>query len=214
MLDTPAIGIQQSANEIVRMGDEVLTTLNSLRQCVGQPDDSRDRAKEQEVFEKEKMLDVMQKELMEFLGDLLTGTIPHDIVVEARQQLRIADEYESISDYIVTILKLRLKRLNLNLPLTDEDKMDILTLHDQTAEYIHMVHLAVVQGNPDILPKAISSGDSITHTMKEARQAHLQRIEEKRIPPLACLIVVDILQSYRRIKDHTLNIAETLAGEK
>ncbi len=214
MLDTPAISIQQSSNEIMRMGNEVIDMLNTLRQCVGQPDDSRDHPKEQDVFEKEKILDVMQKEIVEFLGDLLTGTIPHDIMVEARQQLRIADEYESISDYIATILKLRLKRLNSNLPLTDEDKRDILTLHDQTADYIRMVNLAVRQGNPDILPKAMSLGETITYTMKDARQSHIQRMEEKLTPPLASLVVVDMLQSYRRIKDHALNIAETLAGEK
>jgi phosphate:Na+ symporter len=214
MLDTPAISIQQSSNEIIRMGEEVVDMLNTLRQCVGQPDDLRDRPKEQEVFDKEKMLDVMQKEIMEFLGHLLTGTVPHDIMAEARQQLRIADEYESISDYIATILKLRLKRLNFNLPLTDEDKKDIWVLHDQTADYIRMVNLAVKQGNPDILPKAMSQGETITYTMKEARQSHIRRVEEKLTPPLACLIMVDMLQSYRRIKDHTLNIAETLAGEK
>ncbi|MCF7974867.1 MAG: Na/Pi cotransporter family protein, partial [Phycisphaerae bacterium] len=214
MLDTPAISIQQSSNEIARMGEEVLGMLNTLRQCVGQPDDLRDRPKEQEVFDKEKMLDVMQKEIMEFLGHLLTGTVPHDIMAEARQQLRIADEYESISDYIATILKLRLKRLNFNLPLTDEDKRDIWILHDQTTDYIRMVNQAVKQGNPDILPKAMSQGETITYTMKEARQSHIRRVEEKLTPPLACLIMVDMLQSYRRIKDHTLNIAETLAGEK
>jgi len=214
MLDTPAISIQQSSNEILRMGDEVIDMLNRLRQCVGQPNDARDHAKEQAIFEKEKLLDVMQKEIMEFLGDLLTGTIPHDIMDEARQQLRIADEYESISDYITTILKLRLKGLNSNLPLTKEDKKDILALHDQTAEYIRMVNLAVRQGNLDILPKANSLGETITYTMKEARRSHIRRVEEKQTPPLACLIMVDMLQSYRRIKDHTLNIAETLAGEK
>jgi phosphate:Na+ symporter len=214
MLDTPAISIQQSSNEILRMGDEVIDMLGKLKQCVDQPDNVRDRHREQEIFEKEKMLDVMQKEIMEFLGDLLTGTIAHDIMDEARQQLRIADEYESISDYITTILKLRLKGLNSNLPLTNEDKRDILALHDQTTDYVHLVNLAVKQGTPDILPKAMSMGEAITYTMKEARQSHIRRVEEKLAPPLACLIMVDMLQSYRRIKDHTLNIAETLAGEK
>jgi phosphate:Na+ symporter len=214
ILDTPAISIQQSFNEILRMGDEVSDMLDRLRQCVDQSDNARDHAKEQEIFEKEKLLDVMQKEIMEFLGDLLTGTIPHDIMDEARQQLRIADEYESISDYITTILKLRLKGLNSNLPLTNEDKKDLLALHDQTADYIHLVNQAVKQGNLDILPKATSMGETITYTMKEARRSHIRRVEEKRTPPLACLIMVDMLQSYRRIKDHSLNIAETLAGEK
>ncbi len=214
MLDTPAINIQQSSDEIVHMGDEAADMINKLRLCVGRADDLRDRDLELEIFEQEKKLDVMQKEIVEFLADLLTGTIPHDIMEEARRELRIADEYESVSDYIVTILKLRLKRLNSGLPLPDEDRSDILALHDQTADYLFMINQAVREGNSGILPKAVSMAETITHTMKDARQAHIKRVEEKRTSPLACLIVVDMLQSYRKIKDHILNIAETLAGEK
>jgi len=126
----------------------------------------------------------------------------------------MADEYESVSDYIVTILKLRLKRLNAGLPLTDEGRKDLLILHDQTADYLHTINQAVKEANTHILPKAITQAETITHTMKDARQAHIKRLEEKHTAPLVSLIVVDMLQAYRKINHHLLNIAEALAGEK
>jgi len=214
LLDTPAIGIQQSFEEILRMGTSVAEMMDELERCVVAPNDQRDRDRERGIFEQEKRLDVIQKEIVEFVGDLLTGTIAHDVMVEARRQLRMADEYESVSDYIVTILKLRLKRLNAGLPLTDEDRKDILILHDQTADYLHMINQAVKEGNTHILSKAITQAEIITHTMKDARQAHIKRLEEKHTAPLVSLIVVDMLQAYRKINNHLLNIAEALAGEK
>ncbi len=123
----------------------------------------------------------------------------------------MADKYESVSDYVVTILKLRLRRLNAG---WDEDRKDLLILHDQTADYLHMINQEVKEGNTYILSKAKSRAETLTHTMKDARQAHLRRIEEKHTSPLVSLIVVDMLQAYRKINNHLLNIAEALAGEK
>jgi len=214
LLDTPAIGIEQSSEEILRMGATVADMMDELERCVAVPNGPRDRDRERGIFEHEKRLDIIQKEIVEFIGDLLTGTVAHEVIDEARRQLRMADEYESISDYIVTILKLRLKRLNAGLSLTDEDTKDLLILHDQTADYLHMINLAVKKGNANLLPKAITQSETITHTMKDARQAHIRRLEEKHTAPLVSLIVVDMLQAYRKINNHLLNIAETLAGEK
>jgi len=156
----------------------------------------------------------MQKEIVEFLGQLLSGSITHEVQDETRKQLRTADEYESISDYLVTILKLNLKMHNLNLNLSEEGRKHILDLHDKVADYVTMICDAVNENNTDILSKANTMGNTITHIMKDYRQAHLVRIENKHIPPLNSLVFIDILQSYRKVKDHALNVAEAIAGAK
>ena len=50
--------------------------------------------------------------------------------------------------------------------------------------------------------------------MKEYRSGHLERLGEQKSTPLESLAIADILNSYRRIKDHAFNIAEVVAGEK
>ena len=77
-----------------------------------------------------------------------------------------------------------------------------------------MIRRAVTEDNVGILSKARTQGDMITHMMKDLRQTHLERVEKKHASALSCLIFVDMLQSYRKIKDHALNIAEAVAGEK
>ena len=42
----------------------------------------------------------------------------------------------------------------------------------------------------------------------------LARVGTGQATPLKSLIFTDMLNAYRRIKDHALNIAEVLAGEK
>jgi phosphate:Na+ symporter len=77
-----------------------------------------------------------------------------------------------------------------------------------------MVCGAIESRDGGILSKALSQGDMLSHQVKHFRSSHLLRLENKETEPLASLVFMDMLSSYRRIKDHALNIAEVLAGEK
>ncbi len=212
LLDTPAFGIQQSSEEIVRMSDGVHKMMEWLKSAIAH--DSEDTERDKHIFHREEVLDIMQKEIVEFLGHVLSGNVPQETMLEARSQLRIADEYESISDYITAILKLRLKWKNLDMAMSKEERRRLLELHALVHEYLTMITQAVKENNSGILSKATTQGTAITHLMKEHRETHIAQIEGKHVSPLNSLLFVDMLTSYRRIKDHALNIAETVAGEK
>jgi phosphate:Na+ symporter len=212
MLDTPAIGIQQSFVEVLRMGDVVTKMMTYLKECHTSTEPKEDI--EKKIFHREEVLDIMQKEIVQFLSDLLSGNVAHDVMKSGRMHLRMADEYESVSDYVAEVLKLRLKLRNAALAFADEGEAEILDIHDHVQAYMNMINDAVSHDNQAILSKANTQGDAITHMCKESRSKHLARVENKQCSPLSSLIYTDILTDYRKIKDHMLNIAEALAGEK
>ena len=212
MLDTPAIGIQESRNEIIKMAEMTHKMFIDLRDVLTSP--VIDEKKELEIFRTEQALDGIQKEITEFIGNILSGNIPADIVLEARIQFRLADEYESVSDYIANILKLCLKQEKNNIRFTEEGCREILALHDKVYDYMELVNEGVKNNDPAVVEIARLHGDSITHEMKESRARHITRVESGSAGPLASLIFTDMLNAYRRIKDHGLNIAEAIAGEK
>jgi phosphate:Na+ symporter len=212
MLDAPSISIEQSQKEIVRMAGITAGMLDMLRVHLIEKDPDREKA--QKIFDDENVMDIMQKEIMEFLSGLLAGNIAHDVVTAGRNQLRMADEYESISDYVTTIMKLKLKMRDTDQYLSEEGLKDILALHDQVAAYIEMINQAVKAEDKEVFTMAQVHSNSITRTMKGFRTAHLERVGTGTTTPLKSLIFTDMLNSYRRIKDHAYNIAEVLAGEK
>jgi phosphate:Na+ symporter len=212
MLDTPAMGIQQSQKEIVRMGEIARKMFVRLRDIIRKK--GRDEVSEGKIFRREDVLDLVQKEVVEFLSSLLSGNVPHDVMDEGRKQLRMADEYESIGDYITTLLKLNLKMRKGEMEMMTATRNEILELHGRLLEYISMINDAVKEGNVRIVLKSQTRGDEITHLIKEYRTNHLERVEKGDLSPLKSLIITDMLSSYRRVKDHALNIAEVLAGEK
>ena len=212
MLDTPAMGIQQSQKEIMRMGEITRKMFIRLKDIIG--DKGRDEVSEGKIFRREDILDLIQKEVVEFLSSLLSGNVPHDVMDDGRKQLRMADEYESIGDYITTLLKLNLKMRKGEMEMMAATRDEILELHGRLLEYISMINDAVKENNVRVVLKARSRGDEITHLIKEYRTNHLERVEKGDLSPLKSLIITDMLNSYRRVKDHALNIAEVLAGEK
>jgi len=212
MLDTPAIGIEQSQKEIIIVSGIISDMMNKLRIHLTQ--DTPDRNETQKMFKCERDIDIIQKEIMVFLSSLLAGNISHDVIDVGRRQLRMADEYESISDYIVTILKLKLKMSDTGETMSAKGLEEMLNLHDRVNDYVDMVNDAVQTENADILPSAQVQGKNITITMKQYRASHLERVGTGTTTPLKSLIFTDMLNAYRRIKDHAFNIVEVVVGEK
>jgi phosphate:Na+ symporter len=215
LVDIPALGIEQSRKEILRMGEEIIQMMNKLKEIILLPSSQKEKPKKADyIFEKENELDVMQKEIVEFISAIMSGNIPHEAAEESRRQLRMADEFESISDYITNILKLNLKLRQSGQKMSPEGLAAIIDLHDNVAEYLQLINEATKNDDANVLTPAEGRGKSITELMKRYRSEHLARVSTGAVPPLKSLIYTDMLNSYRRIKDHGLNIAEVLAGEK
>jgi len=211
-IETPALGLNQSFDEIIRMSQGITEMFEWLKNAIISED--RDKSIEKKLFHREQLYDQIQKELVEFISKIMSRNLPHNETGEARGQLRMADEYESISDYIVNILKMKLRIINNDLKLSKMDQKDIIHLHDSTAKYLKMINKAMVSRNVGILSKALSSGEELKHKMKLIKANHLNRLSTEQTTALNSLVFMDMLNAYKRIKNHTLNIAEVVVGEK
>lgn len=212
LVSTPALAIQQSRKEILSMGVGVRKMLDEARPLLENPDPNVDA--EKRIFHREEVLDIVQKEISEFLSEILHDNVSHDVIDESTSQMRIADEYESISDYIVTVLKLSIRLRKEDMGLSKMEIEEILKLHDQVSEYVNMINDAVIEDRGSVLSKARTQGDNVTHLVREYRSNHLERLGRGECKPLESIAYTDMLNAYRRIKDHALNIAEVLGGDK
>jgi phosphate:Na+ symporter len=212
MLDTPAISVMQSQKQILFMADTCEIMLQKL--AVVLDFDKPDEELEKSIFHGEQILDTVQKEIMVFLSELISGQVPHDVTEKVRGQMRMADEYESISDYAASLLKgLRKLRAD-HLQLSPEGQNEFKKMNSLLLDYLRKTGIAVRAEDPQAAVRLLPVNSEINHFIKDCRQAHLIRVTEGKVPPLNSLIYTDLLNYYRRINDHTLNIAEVAAGEK
>ena len=212
MLETPVIAIEQSRVEVLRMADGCNKMMDWLEELT--PQDEPDQKLVQKVFHREEVLDTIQDEIVVFLTDMLAANLPHNVIDEARRQLRMADEYESISDYITTILKFHLKLNNQGHQFTAGMKTQLADLHIMVRDYVQMVTDGYEQRAAEVITKAKSNGSEINHRVRTLRDDHLRRLTDKKVEPHVNVAFTSTLNSYRRVSDHTLNVAESLAGVK
>jgi phosphate:Na+ symporter len=212
MIETPLIAIQQSYDEIMRMAKSVQKMFDWLRTALSKP--KKKESIENQIFHREQVLDITQKEVVEFISKLMKGTAPQNIADEARKQLRLADEYESLSDYVVNVIKILNRMKKYKVSLSEHERNELISLHDLLTGYLDFIYNAVQNQNNDILSKAMTENSVIRRKIKNFRSSHLNRLAAEQTSPILSLAYMDLLNSYRRMLDHAFNIAEVLSGGK
>jgi phosphate:Na+ symporter len=212
MVNSPSIAIEQSRREILVMADGVRKMFGYLRTNLEAKE--WDTKLEEKTFRREDILDNIQREVTVFLGRLLQGRVSGEATEEARLQLRLADELESLSDEIVTLMKLHRKADKNQLHFSEAGKVDILKLLEEATAYLEFLYHALEHGDHDILATANAKTTTFNRMTKECRRTHLVRMSDDAASPLQSLIFTDVLKTFRLINDHLLNAAEAAAGEK
>ncbi len=212
MLETPVLAIEQSRVELLRMADGCTKMMDWLRELTQQ--EEPDSKQVQKLFHREEVLDAVQDEVVAFLSDMLAANLPHEVIDEGRNQLRIADELESISDYIASILKFHMKLRNQGHTFDQTEQGQIGELHVSVTQYLALVTEGYAHRQTDIITKANTMKSAITHLVKKLRNEHLERLSRDKVEPYVNVAFMATLNSYGRVADHTLNVAEAIAGVK
>jgi phosphate:Na+ symporter len=212
MLETPAIAIGQSRNEVIKMGTSCRKMMDWLKELLAA--EEHDPELSRKLMHREEVLDTMQDEVVGFMTDLLAGNVPHSVVEEGRTQLRMADEYESISDYITSIFKFDRKLRKQGFRFGPKDSERLVSLHESLVEYLKLVTEGYEHNHPDIITRAHSMGAEIRHQVKTLRKQHMDELTVEKVSPNVNVAFTATLNSYRRVYDHALNVAEAVAGEK
>ena len=213
LVSSPLTAIEQSGSEITRTDRHVRTMLDDLRTIVTA--EQKDRDLVDKIFERENIIDDVQSEVTRFLTDLLSIDLSHHIAEEARAQLRLADEFESVSDYIAAVLKLYLRLEEAHVVLSPVQQEELLELHDVIAAYYDRVHEGFrVDAFNEYLTGVHRDSRDITDKIRSLRDRHWDRLSDETVDPLVSTSYMDIANAYRRMKDHLQNIGEAIVGGK
>ncbi|MGL6225743.1 MAG: Na/Pi cotransporter family protein [Thermoguttaceae bacterium] len=214
LFETAAISIERSRIEVLRMSSGCLDLAANVK-AVAESDEENGLLIEQ-AFRQEETLDILQDEIIEYTADLLSGNISHDVAEIARDQLKMADELESISDYLIAILKSNLKLRNAGLSLPEPIKSQIGEVHTRVVALMQLIHDAYVgrRDGVDLLTETHVQGRSITVRIKAIRDQFLKQMSEEKYDPQVIMAVNTQLNAYRRVREHTQNAAEATAGVK
>lgn len=212
MLETPTLAIEQSHKEIQKMGDGCLKMMDWLRELRQQ--EEPDKALADRLRHREQVLDNVQDEVAEFMTNLLSGNIPHAVADEARRQLQLADEYESLSDYIANLEKFDRKLRRDELRFTPEQRGELDQLNQLCREYLVTVNEAMAIRNRTVQVKTQQMSKRIREAIKTRRRSHLDDISKGAIAPVQTVAFMASLNAYSRVRDHIRGIAEEVSEKR
>lgn len=212
LLETPLLAIEQSRKEIEKMSigcEKMLVWIDELYD-----QDEIDKNLADKLMHREQVLDSVQDEIAKHVTNLLSNDIPHSVAVEARQQFRMADEYESISDYIVNIHKFDVRLRRDEQRFTTTQRSGIKVLNKMSMEYLNLVNQALAANDPGVVTKTESISKRLRKQIKQLRREHLADLSEGTVSPQVCVAYLAVLNAFGRVKDHIENVAGAVSGEK
>lgn len=207
-LESPSMAIEQSRNEVRKMGDgceKMITWLSQLRD-----QEEMDLELEERLKHREQVFDSVQDEVSAFVTDLLAKALPHSVAEEARRQLTMADEYESISDYFVGLEKFDRKLRKDGLRFSEEQRKQLNELNGLVLEYLKIVNVSVNTNNQNVLRDTDGVSKRIRSQVKQFRKQHLEELSIGNIAPQISVAYLASLNAYARVRDHLDSIAESI----
>lgn len=212
ILETPVLAIEQSRGEVLKMGRLCDEMVQMLKRILSR--DTPDPLEVEVLFQHEEELDRMQDEITSYITHLLAMDLSQEVIAQGRCQLRMADEYESISDYLQRIAKFRLKLKKQGRSFDESHNDSLLEVLTMVEHQLHQVTEAYQHENRDIVDSTVHSGNEIKNKVKSLSKEHLDYLSEEKVDPYINVSYTSTLNAMRRVRDHIINLAEAMAGEK
>lgn len=213
VVDAPALAIEQARLQVLHMAALTIDALRLTRTLFAEVHTLQPELRRQ-ILEREKATDTIQHEVTTFLARVLTGTLSVLQADECRALIRAADEIESIADYCERLANYRRRLIREGATLDDSGLHDLQSYLERTTALFEDIIDRIRRNESGWLDSVVTKGQYLATEADTMREANLQRLAAQRIAPTAGIFFNDMLVAMRRLRNHSLNLAEAMLGKK
>ena len=209
IFEQPAIAVAALSNAVATMGK--LTLRNVERAC--EVCFTQDEAVIAEIFETEKKINAMNRELSEYL--IKANTLP----VNDHQRLVVADLFNTLTDlersgdHAENVAKEVQLLMTRQLTLSETGKKDLRDMTDAVQEAFRYAVKAREERSVTSARKVSACEDLVDSLRDEQKERHMDRLSRGECKPEAGLVFIEIIDNLERISDHAQNMAEYIMNE-
>ena len=209
IFEQPAIAVAALSNAVATMGK--LTLRNVERAC--EVCFTQDEAVIAEIFETEKKINAMNRELSEYLSK--ANTLP----VNDHQRLVVADLFNTLTDlersgdHAENVAKEVQLLMTRQLTLSETGKKDLRDMTDAVQEAFRCAVKAREERSVTSARKVSACEDLVDSLRDEQKERHMDRLSRGECKPEAGLVFIEIIDNLERISDHAQNMAEYIMNE-
>jgi phosphate:Na+ symporter len=202
----PATALAQAKEEANKMKDVVDRMYKLTREIFEEKVDNKQEAIKK-IHNYESITDNIQKEITVFLVKLLENPMSSEESKEAYRIIRIADELESIGDYLEKLC-IYSKKIELKDLLDKEAGDDFFLFFNDVEEFYQNIAQQIVNNEEVDFSIIERRSEELKREANLIRQRHNERVGKGDYPALTALTYSDVIVSLRKIRSHTENFAQ------
>lgn len=208
-LKTPAIAIQQTANESLRLGKMAIDTLNLSIECfVNKSLDAENQIRDN-ILNIEQMNEAILKYVLKISSleisdddEAYIASI-HHIIIDFTREAEIADN----------IIKYTKKAINENLTFTEAVNEGVIKLKDKLNQQFAIVNKLYQDLNDEFIKESDTLENEIDNLRSVLIDDHIKRLEDGKCSPSSNSLFINLISNLERAGDHLNYIAHHLAKE-
>ncbi len=207
---TPSVALGQASAEIVRMGEAVQVMYDDVIHCLKER-----KLKELSRWRKrEDALDVLRREITQFLVRVMQGSISEEESREVRSLIRMTNNLERIGDATENIAELIEDFIEQNLYMSEDAMGDYEEISGEARNFLGLVVDGMRNEDKEIMQKAWEIEAKINSMEEEMKGEHLMRLQSGVCTVDPGLIFVNILTAFGNMGGFCYNISQAVAGLK
>lgn len=205
VVNTPTIALLQAKNEIRRMADISRTMFDEVVEQFHR----FDAKKAVRIKQKEEVLDILQRDIADFLVLLSRQPLNAETSLEIPIMLQTVSTLEHVGDQSEAILDYLRRKKEDKLIFSPAAMTELRTLGAKVAGIVHLT--VDSQGNPSrtTLDTARSLNNTVLQMREVMQSNHIKRLTGGKCTVMAGLVYSDILAAFGRISEYALAIMET-----
>jgi len=210
VLETPDLALAQARLETTRMAEVTQAMLRRSSEYFS----TLDEASYNRVVRKEQLVDLLQKEITDFLTTLSRKSVSAEGSKEMADMLHIVADLERIGDHSENLAKLTYRMQKNRIEFSEMAKTEIRDVFGAAQTFLDLISSRMEQRDHKILAEARACEEKLNQLEDTLRASHIARLQEGACQVESALIYIDMLTNLEKIGDHAYNIAEFLAGAR
>ena len=209
ILETPSFAVEAALSEVVNMGRLAIQNINHSIDAVIRSDDSL----ADEVFETEKRVDFLEKELTEYLVKV------NNLALNEQQHLLVNNlfhaiiDIERVSDHAENLAEIAKYKMEHNVEFTEDGTSELEDICRLVSESLEAAIDARATGRMELVRKVRRIEDQVDVMEEELRDKHIERLSNGQCSTNNGVVFLDILSNIERVSDHANNIVGCVMDE-
>lgn len=209
ILETPSIAVSNAIKEVVRMGNMAIQNTKAAIQALT----DRDISKVEEVYQREKIINMLQHGINHYLVKLSNLSISAEEHSTITGLFHTVSDIERVGDHAENIAELADLLAKESQGFSEVALKELDQIANATLQCIEMALQAYEFDDKMLARQALPVEQTVDKLEETFRSSHIKRLAENKCSSIAGVAFLDTISNLERISDHASNIAMTILDE-